>query len=202
MTNQPIDKKKELILKTARELLAKNGFAKTTLDDIAAALGMKKSSLYYYYTNKDALLEDVMKNEEDNFFASVSQVLNQPNTALEKIINYEKAKFEYIKNTIKLHEMSTNIILEFKGKLIQHIKNIHTKEIDLIKKILDESIKKKEIKKCDTKKVAELILTISEALRHRELYYASFTVSKSVDFSNALDEMIFALKLIFDGLKV
>lgn len=51
MNNQPADSKKDLILKTARGMLARHGFAKTTLDDIANALGMKKSSLYYYYDN-------------------------------------------------------------------------------------------------------------------------------------------------------
>lgn len=202
MTEITIDAKKELILKTARELLARNGFAKTTLDDIANALGMKKSSLYYYYSNKDSLLEDVMKLEEKYFCSLVEIELNKANTTINKIINYEKAKFEYIKETIKFHEMSTSIILEFKSKLIEHIRSIHKKEIEMLKSVLDESVKKKEIKKCDTQKVAELILTVSEALRHREFYFASFTVGKTIDFSNAIDEMIFAIKLIFDGLTI
>jgi AcrR family transcriptional regulator len=202
MTEITIDAKKELILKTARELLAKNGFAKTTLDDIANALGMKKSSLYYYYSNKDSLLEDVMKQEEKYFCSLVEIELNKANTTINKIISYEKAKFEYIRETIKLHELSASIILELKSKLIEHIKRIHKKEIEMLKNLLDESVKKKEIKKCDTQKVAELILTISEALRHREFYFASFTVGKTIDFSNAIEEMIFAIKLIFDGLAI
>jgi hypothetical protein len=72
----------------------------------------------------------------------------------------------------------------------------------MLTSILDDSIKNKEIKKCDTKKVAELILTLSEALRHREFYFASFTVNKTIDFTNAVEEMIFAIKLIFDGLLI
>jgi AcrR family transcriptional regulator len=202
MTAQTTDTKKELILQTARELLAKTGFAKTTLDDIAKALGMKKSSIYYYYVNKDALLEDVMKREEENFCIVVKESLNKSETVIDKIINYEKAKFKYIQKTIKLHEISTSIIIEFKSKLFEHIKSIHKKEIDMLTSILDDSIKNKEIKKCDTKKVAELILTLSEALRHREFYFASFTVNKTIDFTNAVEEMIFAIKLIFDGLLI
>ena len=202
MTTQITDTKRELILQTARELLAKNGFAKTTLDDIANALGMKKSSLYYYYTNKDALLEDVMKREEENFCSIVGEALKKSDMAIDKIINYEKAKFDYVRDTIKMHEISTSVLLEFKSKMYVHIQNIHKKEIEMLKTILDESIKKKEIKKCDTTKVAGLILTISEALRHREFYFASFTVSKTIDFTNAIDEMIFAVKLIFDGISI
>jgi len=200
MTKQIIDEKRELILKTACEILARQGFAKTTLDDIANAIGMKKSSLYYYYTNKDALLDDVMKREENQFCLRVEEALSKSESIIDKIINYEKAKFEYVQETIKLHDISTTVFHEVKSKLFEHIKRIHSNEIERIKKLLDEGVKNKEIKKCDTKKVADLILTLSEALRHREFYFASFTVSTKIDFTNAVDEMIFAIKLIFDGL--
>ncbi|BDQ03100.1 TetR/AcrR family transcriptional regulator [Ignavibacterium sp.] len=197
-----IDAKKELILKTARELLAKNGFAKTTLDDIAQALGMKKSSLYYYYSNKDALIEDVMNHERDNFCLLIEDALKSDDSTINKIINYERAKFEYVAETIKLHEISTSVLFEMKSKMFEQIQIIHKKEIEMLKKVLDEGIKKKEIKKCDTHRIAELILTLSEALRHREFYFASFSINKKIDFSKAIDDMIFAIKLIFDGLKV
>lgn len=197
-----IDAKKDLILKTARELLAKNGFAKTTLDDIANALGMKKSSLYYYYTNKEALIEDVMNHERENFCSLITDALNSDGSTIDKIINYEKAKFEYVAETIKLHEISTSVLFEMKSKMFDQIQIIHKKEIEMLRKILDEGIRKKEIKKCDTKRIAELILTLSEALRHREFYFASFSINKKIDFTKAVDDMIFAVKLIFDGLKV
>lgn len=197
-----IDAKKELILKTARELLAKNGFAKTTLDDIANALGMKKSSLYYYYSNKEALIEDVMNHERENFCLLINDALNSEGTTIDKIINYEKAKFEYVSETIKLHEISTSVLFEMKSKMFDQIQIIHKKEIEMLRKILNEGIRKKEIKKCDTKRIAELILTLSEALRHREFYFASFSINKKIDFTKAVDDMIFAVKLIFDGLKV
>ncbi len=202
MISQTNDTKKELILQTASELLAKNGFAKTTLEDIANALGMKKSSLYYYYSNKDALFEDVMELEEKRFCLVLKNALGKSGTAMDKIINYEKAKFEYIKEKLKLHEITTNIILELKGKMFEHIKSVQKEETEMLKRILDDSVKKNEIKSCDTKMVAELILTLSEALRHREFYFASFTVSKSVDFTKAINEMMFAIKLIFDGLSI
>ncbi|GMU95014.1 MAG: TetR/AcrR family transcriptional regulator [Ignavibacterium album] len=198
----PSDTKKELILKTARELLAKNGFAKTTLDDIAQALGMKKSSLYYYYSNKEALLEDVMNRERDNFCLLIEDALKSKDSTINKIINYEKAKFEYVAETIKLHEVSTSVLLEMKSKMFEQIQIIHKKEIEMLTKVLTVGIKNKEIRKCDTHRIAELILTLSEALRHREFYFASFSVNKKIDFTKAVDDMTFAIKLIFEGLKV
>lgn len=202
MDNQNPLSKKELILETAKQLIAKNGYAKTTLDDIAFALGMKKSSLYYYYQNKDALLEDVIKYVKEKYLQLIRETLQEEGTTIDKIINYEKKKFEYVKSVIKLQDFSINVFLEIKNKIYKVTQEIIENEISLLKKVLEEGIKKKEIKKCDTQRIAELILTISEALRHREFYFASFTIDKTIDFTKALDDMIFAVKLIFNGLLI
>lgn len=200
--NESIQSKKDLILNTARQILAKNGYAKTTLDDIANALGMKKSSLYYYYQSKEALLEDVINNERDKYFSLINDALSSGNTILEKIINYENKKFEYVTSVMKLQDVTLNVFYEIKNKIYKLIKEINQKEIEILSKVLNEAIKKKEIKKCDTERIACLLLTISEALRHREYYFASFTVDQQIDFSKAHDDMIFAVKLIFEGLLI
>lgn len=202
METQINDTKKDLILNAARELLSKNGFAKTTLDDIANAIGMKKSSIYYYYNSKEALLEDVINKEGEKYCLLIDNALNNNSSILDILIEYETAKFNYVNETVKLQQVSTDVLIEIKKIMFDRIKMIRQKELDMLKTILDKSVKKKEIKKCDTVKVAELILTISEALRHREFYLASFTVNKIVDFSKAIDEMIFAIKMILSGLLI
>ncbi len=200
MTNTN-DSKKDLILKTARELLAQNGFAKTTLDDIAGALGMKKSSLYYYYENKDDLIQDVMIKEEEKFFTEVYKDLSKQIPAIDKIIKFELAKFKYVAETSKMYIMTPNLFIDFKTKLFEYLKQVRAKELNILTEIITKGIEDKEIIKCDSKKVANLLLTISESLRHREFYYAAFSVTKEINFDNAVEEMTFAIKMIFEGLK-
>jgi TetR/AcrR family transcriptional regulator, cholesterol catabolism regulator len=48
------------ILDQAARLLRTNGYASTSLRDIAAATGMKAGSLYYHFESKEALAEIVM----------------------------------------------------------------------------------------------------------------------------------------------
>lgn len=202
MNSQSSDTKKDLILTTAREMLARHGFAKTTLDDIASALGMKKSSLYYYYDNKEALLEDVMLREEGRYCSMVMEMLAGKGSTMEKLIRYEKAKFKYIHQTLKMNEVNTNILFELKNKIYSHITRLRKVEYENIKKALDEGVKNNELKKCDTGRVTELIQTISEGLRHREFYLSAFTMMKEISFDRAVEEMEFAIKLIFEGLSV
>lgn len=49
-------KKKEDILRSASSVISRQGFHKTTMEDIAAELLMTKGSLYYYFKNKEELL--------------------------------------------------------------------------------------------------------------------------------------------------
>src|SRR6185437_8958824 len=49
------------ILAAALECFAKGGFAGTRMDDVAAAAGVTKGTLYLYFPNKQALFEAVVR---------------------------------------------------------------------------------------------------------------------------------------------
>lgn len=196
------DSKKELILNTAVSLLAKNGFAKTTLEDIANALGMKKSSLYYYYENKEALLQDVINREQTHFCSMLNTAIKYRKSLAEKLIYYETVKFEHVAQSVKLHVVNVNVLLEFKSKMFAQLDIIRAKELKMFQQVFDEAMKKKEIVKCDTKRIAKTLLSISEALRHREFYYSTFSMNYNMNFENARDEMILTIKLVLNGILV
>jgi AcrR family transcriptional regulator len=50
------------ILAAALECFAKGGFAGTRMDDVAAAAGVTKGTLYLYFPNKQALFEAVVRS--------------------------------------------------------------------------------------------------------------------------------------------
>lgn len=49
------------ILKVAKRLIAKKGFASTTVDDIASAAKVNIAVLYYYFEDKDSILQNVIQ---------------------------------------------------------------------------------------------------------------------------------------------
>jgi len=58
----PYDK----IFATIAEVIAEKGIWETTIDSIAEALGMSKSSLYFYFENKDQMIKDVIERETEH----------------------------------------------------------------------------------------------------------------------------------------
>src|SRR3546814_3371720 len=48
--------KREAVLQTAARAFAENGYHRTSLEEIAARLGVSKPTIYYYAQNKDDLV--------------------------------------------------------------------------------------------------------------------------------------------------
>src|ERR1700730_13332090 len=63
------------ILDQAARLLRTNGYASTSLRDIAAATGMKAGSLYYHFASKEEIAETVMAEGIDLVRAAVKKAL-------------------------------------------------------------------------------------------------------------------------------
>ena len=57
---QPIEGR-ALVLDTAARLFRQEGYASTSLRDIAAEAGMKPASLYHHFKSKDAIVEEVLR---------------------------------------------------------------------------------------------------------------------------------------------
>jgi TetR/AcrR family transcriptional regulator len=55
------DDKRAAILKRAAALFAGQGYDRTSMSEIAAALGVSKALFYHYYPSKDALLFDIIR---------------------------------------------------------------------------------------------------------------------------------------------
>lgn len=57
---QPLDGRRDDIIVTAARLFAENGYASTTMTQIARACGLRQSSLYYWFSQKEAILRELL----------------------------------------------------------------------------------------------------------------------------------------------
>jgi AcrR family transcriptional regulator len=61
------DRREEQILAATRELAARKSMAAITIDDIAAAAGISRTSFYFYFSSKQAVLARLMEQVDDRF---------------------------------------------------------------------------------------------------------------------------------------
>jgi AcrR family transcriptional regulator len=55
------ENRREEILRAAQDLFHRQGYANTSLDDIARAVGIKREGLYYYFPNRPEILIAIIK---------------------------------------------------------------------------------------------------------------------------------------------
>jgi AcrR family transcriptional regulator len=86
MVNKEEYRKK--IIATAGEIFSRHGFRKTSMDGIAKALRMGKSSIYYYFDSKESIFEAVVMHEANLLRTQLTASIKCVGSPTEKMRNY------------------------------------------------------------------------------------------------------------------
>lgn len=134
------------ILSTAKKLFAEQGLKKTTMEDIANAMGKGKSTLYYYFPGKTEIFEAVVEEEMKMLMRLTRQAINVANTAKDKLTAYCRTR-------VSLMEKLKNLSLVVYEEIFNHIDKIlklkqkHDEtQIDVIKEIIRGGVQTGEFK--------------------------------------------------------
>lgn len=199
MTKEHIRQKRKdvklKIINIASHVFSKFGFKKATIDDIAKASGMGKSSIYYYFKSKEEIFEAVVKNEAYELKLELDRkVINTNDSPPEKIRNYVLIRMRFLKEMVNFYEALKNDYLanlEFTERVRA---KYDLEEQQIIQKILQEGLDQGIFKLKETKFTA---ITLATALKGLE---SALLIKNEIDMQNLeihLDEM---LQILFYGI--
>ena len=86
MVNKEEYRKK--IIVTSGQIFSRYGFRKTTMDEIARALKMGKSSVYYYFQSKEQIFEAVVLFEANILRNELTRAIKSVDSPVDKMRNY------------------------------------------------------------------------------------------------------------------
>jgi AcrR family transcriptional regulator len=141
MVNKEEFRKKIII--TAGQIFSHYGFKKTTMDEIASALKMGKSSIYYYFESKEEIFEAVVLYEANLLRNELTTTIKSVESPIEKIRNYV---FVRMKSFEKLSNYY-NAIFDKNLDHFEFIENIRAKydreELAILRLLLYHGARKK-----------------------------------------------------------
>ncbi len=185
----------DLVYSTALGFFAKYGYKKTTLDDIAVALGMTNSNLYSYARSKQDLYIDSITYGIDLWQESVRQATDGIESATEKLQVAFQSAVDYIaySETVKtLLKNDPNIFPMFPTS--DPIEELNIWAVSFIEGILEQGIQQGEFREINAKEGARLIFN----------FYKYFIISTFVDESgydvDIKSQMTTMSELLFHGL--
>lgn len=79
------DLRRQAILDSALDLFERKGYAHTSLDDVAQAVGIKREALYYYFRSRAEILLAIIRPQSEGLVDGLRQILESPASSPEKL---------------------------------------------------------------------------------------------------------------------
>lgn len=122
------------IFESAAEIFTKKGYHKATVEEIAAAIGVSKGTIYYYFKNKEELYLAIIREGIDLFHEQLAKAAQSPGSPQNKIrelirghfIFCEKEKdlvFLFLKE-LGSTDFSREILANMLAKCLQVFRNV------------------------------------------------------------------------------
>lgn len=80
--------KREEILETALEVIAKNGYRRTSVRELADAVGLSQAGLLHYFSSKEELFAEVLRKRDEVDAGVYAAADERPFEALLKIVDH------------------------------------------------------------------------------------------------------------------
>ncbi len=95
-----ISKTRQILVDVARQLFAKNGVERTTMNDIAQASGKGRRTLYTYFSRKEEIYAAVIESELERLSDKLDEVAAMKMRPQEKIIELIYTHLSQIRETV------------------------------------------------------------------------------------------------------
>lgn len=195
------DAKREHIKIAAAECLARFGYEKTTMEDIASRVGLNKASLYYYYKNKEAIFTEVILQEARQFIKALQAKIKTVTGCRRRIQAYLAERLHYYQKVVNLHNLSIDTINRVQPTFKTLYESVLEREIAFIAQILEQGIRTQEIRPCQPAQLARAIMTVADALKHAACCQDAKTWSSEIDYSGIESDLTLIIGLIMDGIE-
>ncbi len=141
--------RKETIIETAARLFRERGFSATSMRDLAEQVGVEAASLYNHISSKAEILQELCFKVANKFMSHIDKVDAEDIPSIKKI---ESVLRFHIQQMVHHYEEVYVSDREWKHLTDPYLSNIQTQRRvyrQRIASIIEEGIKKNEIKKID-----------------------------------------------------
>ncbi|MCX2479529.1 TetR/AcrR family transcriptional regulator [Pedobacter sp. MC2016-15] len=153
------------ILAAAKSLFGKFGLKKTTIDDISAASGKGKSTLYNYFPGKNEIFEAVIKDEMQTVIRKLQETIDAAPTAKNKLKGYLTCQSAAIIELRSLYKVLFEDMIESRKMLMPLRVRYENSQIEMISGIIQGGIASAEFKYMSDIHINKLSLILIIAFR-------------------------------------
>jgi len=128
------------IVGIARRIFTRYGFRKTTMEEIASASQMGKSSIYYYFKSKEEIFRAVVEFEARVLKERLSRIIGKNNSPPERLKAYILFRLHHVRTLENFYAALNEETLSHMGFILDIRRNFEIEEQQLVGEILEDGM--------------------------------------------------------------
>ncbi len=152
------------IVGIARRIFTRNGFRKTTMEEIASASKKGKSSIYYYFESKEEIFQAVVEYEAGVLKERLRRVIRKSDTPSDRLKAYILFRLHYERTLENFYAALNEESLSHLGFILDIRRNFEIEEQLLVSAILEEGMEQGAFQLSSSKIGAIAISTMMKGL--------------------------------------
>jgi AcrR family transcriptional regulator len=190
MTDQSVTSKKyAAILDAARAVFSRDGYASSSVDDVAAEAGIAKGTVYLYFKSKEDLYLAALLRDVKTFGAEARAEMEREPSLREKIEAFFRIRLEYC----RAREDFLRIYLTEYGKMsamtpiAKQLRRTQRENMRHLASLIEAAVRRREIRPVPPAALAAKLFDIARGLVERRLLdWKEFQVRNEIAFATDL----------------
>ena len=190
MTDQSVtERKHDAILDAARTVFSREGYAASSVDDVAVEAGIGKGTVYLYFKSKEELYIAALARDIRVFAGKAREEMESVPAFREKIEVFLRVRLEYC----RAHEDFLRIYLSEDGRMCMNtpmgkeLRRLKRNNMKYVASVVQKAIDRHEIRKVSAPALAATLFDIAHGLVERRLLgWKEFQVRGEIAFATDL----------------
>jgi len=183
-------KRKEQILDAALNVIVKNGYHQSRMDDIVSTSGLSKGAIYWYYKSKKDVYLDLVNHWVNRYSNSLMELPQKDTSSSKQLKNMFNIFFEQFENDPVVFKA----LLEFwslagrDDDFNKKLEKVTHNFIQYLEKIIQKGVKSGELKNVNPKITAMSIMVVIEGISWFTLFKKNGVSAK--EYTDTVSEFI------------
>jgi len=152
------------IVGIARRIFTRYGFRKTTMEEIASASQMGKSSIYYYFKSKEDIFRAVVEFEAIMLKERLNRIISKDSSPTERLRAYILFRLHHVRTLENFYAALNEETLSHMGFILEIRRKFEEEEQELVSKILEDGMEQNVFQLSSSKIGAIAISTMMKGL--------------------------------------